>query len=304
MLISIVIPVLNQAKYLDEAILSVLNQPYPHKELIVVDGGSTDGTLEIIQKYHSQLAYWISEPDQGQADAIQKGMIKAKGEVVNWLNADDYLLPNSLSYLAKQFSDSKVDVVCAQVKRQNERGFFEKEISQTLVGKNAEQTLVWPSMGQPGQFYRRPIWDGLNGLDIRFHYSMDKEFWCRYLLANGQSKVKISNQAVAVFRLHDDSKTTKFQSRFKEEDKRIQHMILSSNATEVNLKLVKAYLLGQEALKWYELGEYAQSRSSLWKSFKMGAWDGPGFLVCFLKVFLLPRFVINCLRSSPPNGTK
>jgi glycosyltransferase involved in cell wall biosynthesis len=304
MLISIVIPVLNQAKYIEEALLSVLNQPYPQKELIVVDGGSTDGTLEIIKKYHSRFAYWISEPDKGQADAIQKGLANAHGEIVNWLNADDYLLPNSLSVLAELFTDPKVEVVCAQVKRQNEQGFFEQEISQTLVGKNAEQTLVWTSMGQPGQFYRRPIWKALQGLDTRFHYSMDKELWCRYILANGQLNVKISDQAVAVFRLHQGSKTANFQSRFQEEDKRIQQMIHSSNSQKVNLKRVKAYGLGKEALNLYEQGEYAHTRTKLWNSFKLGAWDGPGFLVCFLKVLLLPPFVINNLRSSPPKGTK
>ena len=304
MLISIVIPVLNQEKYLEEAILSVLNQAYPQKELIVVDGGSTDGTMEIIKKYHSQVAYWISEPDQGQADAIQKGMSKAEGEVVNWLNADDYLLPNALSVIAEQFSDPYVEVVCAQVKRQNEKGYFEQEFSQTLLAKNAEQTLVWTSMGQPGQFYRRQIWNALGGLDTRFHYSMDKEFWCRYILANGLTNVKTTEQAVAVFRLHPGSKTSKFESLFQDEDKRIQKSIQSANITKVNLKRVKAYILGKEALKLYEQGEYSQSRAKLWKSFKLGAWDGPGFLVCFLKVLLLPRFVINNLRSSPPSVTK
>jgi glycosyltransferase involved in cell wall biosynthesis len=304
MLISIVIPVLNQEKYLEEAILSVLNQAYPQKELIVVDGGSTDGTLEIIKKYHSQVAYWISEPDHGQADAIQKGMSKAQGEVVNWLNADDYLLPNALSVIAEQFSDPYVEVVCAQVKRQNEKGYFEQEFSQTLLAKNAEQTLVWTSMGQPGQFYRRQIWNALGGLDTRFHYSMDKEFWCRYILANGLTKVKTTEQAVAVFRLHPDSKTVNFQFRFQEEDNLVQQKNQSSTNTQVNLELVNAYILGQEALKLYEQGDYSQSRTKLWRSFQSGAWDGPGFFVCFLKVLLLPRFLINNLRSSPPSVTK
>ena len=302
MLISIVIPVLNQAKYLEEALCSVLNQTYPHKELIVIDGGSTDGTLEIIKKYHSQIAYWISEPDQGQADAIKKGMAKAQGEVFNWLNADDYLVPNALSIIAAYFSNPSVDVVCAQVKRQNEQGLFEQELSQTFLRKNAEQTLVWTSMGQPGQFYRRQIWNALKGLDTRFHYSMDKEFWCRYILANGLTKVKTTEQVVAVFRLHPNSKTVNFQFRFQEEDKRIQQMIQSSTSKKINLERVNAYILGQEALTLYEQGEYSQSRSKLWRSLQLGGWDGPGFFVCFLKVLLLPRFVINNLRSSPPKG--
>jgi len=300
MLISIIIPVLNQVKYLEEAIVSVLEQDYTPKELIIIDGGSTDGTVDVIKKYQSEINYWISEADQGQSDAIQKGIAKAKGEIVNWLNADDYLLPNAFSKLAIQFADPSIQVVCAKVKRKKEGSVFDQELSQTTLKKKAEQTLVWTSIGQPGHFYRREVWNKLQGLNRAFHFSMDKELWCRYLVSSGQGNVRMLDQAVAVFRLHSNSKTANDTNGFWAEDQLICEMIRSANSAKVNMDLVKAYEKGKNALINYERGEYSIARQQLWMAIKAKAWDGPGFLFCYFKVLFLPTFVINFLRSSPP----
>lgn len=99
--ISIITPSYNQGQYIEETICSVLSQNYPNLEYIIIDGGSTDQSVEIIKKYQSQITYWVSEPDKGQADAINKGLARITGDWFNWLNSDDILMPNALHNLAR-----------------------------------------------------------------------------------------------------------------------------------------------------------------------------------------------------------
>ena len=106
-LISVVMPSFNQAKYIEKSILSVLNQNYPNKELILIDGGSNDGTLQIIKKYEKFIDYWISEKDEGQSDALNKGFKVCKGKIFCWLNSDDLFLPGTFEIISKTLMESK-----------------------------------------------------------------------------------------------------------------------------------------------------------------------------------------------------
>ena len=103
--ISIITPSYNQGQYIEQTILSVIGQGYPNLEYIIIDGGSTDNTVEIIKKYSDKISYWISEPDKGQSDALIKGLEKCTGDIFNWINSDDYFEENSFFNIAQYFID-------------------------------------------------------------------------------------------------------------------------------------------------------------------------------------------------------
>ena len=112
--ISIITPCFNAAQYIEQTILSIINQDYDNIEYVIIDGGSSDGTVDIIKKYEDKISYWISEPDKGQSDAINKGIEVATGDVFNWVNADDYLEEGVLKEIAKHFEDKTLNILCTR----------------------------------------------------------------------------------------------------------------------------------------------------------------------------------------------
>ena len=157
--ISIVTPSFNQGKYIEQTIQSVLNQNYPNLEYIIIDGGSTDNTVEIIKKYETQISYWISEPDKGQTDAINKGFAKCTGDIFNWINSDDYYESGTFHKLAQQFtSDPSVNVVCGK-----EWGFNDQDPSDkiffpgSVISSTVFETIRVGIIDQPCTFFRKKI---------------------------------------------------------------------------------------------------------------------------------------------------
>lgn len=177
--VSIVTPSYNQGQFIEETILSVKNQNYPNIEHIIIDGGSNDNTLEILRKYEDVYNMrWVSEPDKGQADAINKGFKMSNGEIIGWLNSDDlYFDKDSVSVVVEKFEECEdVDILYGHTVLINAQNRLMRIL---LVPKfNYERLKRLNYIPQPSVFFRSSIVKQEN-LDISFHYSMDYEFWLR-----------------------------------------------------------------------------------------------------------------------------
>lgn len=203
-LISIVTPSYNQARFLEATIRSVLEQDYPHIEYLIVDGGSTDGSLEIIQRYADRLAWWVSEPDQGQTDAINKGFARARGEIFAWLNSDDTYAPGAVSQaVAFLQSHPQVGMVYGDANLIDENG--------QVIGKfPARQTDYrrlkrgYVHIPQQASFFRASLWKQVGPLDPTFYFAMDYDLWVRIARL---APLHYVPSLWANFRLHDTGKS-------------------------------------------------------------------------------------------------
>lgn len=217
--ITIITPSYNQAQYLEQTLDSVLSQGYPNLEYFVFDGGSSDGSVEILKKYEKYLTYWESQPDKGQSDAINKGLVRATGEIVNWLNSDDYYEKSTLKIVGEAFTEESVNVLCCR-----SRIFF-SENNQTshyssgtdVYPNNLAKAIGWARIDQPETFFRATAINKMGLLNPRLHYVMDKEWWIRYLWLFGQEKVYKSDEVLVNFRLHGESKTVSQKVGFVKE---------------------------------------------------------------------------------------
>lgn len=214
--ISVVIPVLNGYPHLDECLDSIVSQNYPDTEIIVVDGGSRDATLQTIKKYEKWLSWWVSEPDRGQADAINKGMARATGTLANWLNADDYLLPDALHALAQAYRQNpQAEVFCGLLQVQKPGGT--QEIHRSVVPPPfPEVGIAW--MQQPATWWRLDTLRRFLPLPTHLHYWLDRDLWHRYLLTTENPRICWLEKELAVFRLHPESKTTTISPQTKERE--------------------------------------------------------------------------------------
>jgi glycosyltransferase involved in cell wall biosynthesis len=204
--ISVVTPNFNYGRYLEATIRSVLMQQYPNLEYIIIDGGSTDGSLAIIKQYAPWLSHWESEPDHGQAHAINKGFARATGDLVLWINSDDMLLAGALREMATAYDAANEAVIVANVVNFSEDGRETRVIQHGIRLENfigiPEPGFVWhqPGIAVPRSFYR-----AVGGLDETLHYVFDWDWMCRLLIH--QPKVTYRQAFVARFRVHDASKT-------------------------------------------------------------------------------------------------
>jgi len=176
--VSIITPSYNQAQFLEDTIQSVLRQDYPALEYILVDGGSMDGSKEIIQRYEDKLAWWVSEPDQGQADAINKGFRRATGEIIAWLNSDDLYLPGAIEEAVELFKlHPEAGVVFGDAVSADEKGRLLNPLRAGNWG--LVDLLQFKIICQPAVFMRRAAVEEVGFLDPSYHFFLDHQLWIR-----------------------------------------------------------------------------------------------------------------------------
>lgn len=210
---------------MEETIRSVLLQNYPNLQYIVIDGGSTDGSVEIIKKYAPWLDFWVSEKDRGQSHAINKGLKRCNGEWFNWINSDDVFLKNAFFNLFKN-SGALAEInlvagsVCegANLKTTQDRLPIRMEPAKEIA-------IVDHRVNQPGMFYRI---SQLKPLEENLHYAMDYNLWVYFLSHNELKNIKIISDRVSFFRLHENSKTVQSIENFEKEEREVLSKICQS----------------------------------------------------------------------------
>ena len=216
-LVSIITPSYNQAAYLEQTILSVLNQDFSRIEYILVDGASTDGSVEIIKKYAGKFSYWVSEKDRGQADAINKGFARATGDIVAWLNSDDYYLQGTVSAAVKVFEENPDAVlVYGNMLAVDEHGKTFNTLSYKQL--TLEDLLCFQIIGQPAVFMRRSALNKTSGLNPDFHFLLDHLLWIHIAK---QGKILHVDQTWSAARYHAEAKNRAKAAEFGREAFRI-----------------------------------------------------------------------------------
>jgi glycosyltransferase involved in cell wall biosynthesis len=222
--ITIITPSFNQGEFLEHTITSILSQNYPNLEYMIIDGGSTDNSLEIINRYASHLAYFVSEKDNGQSDAINKGLQRATGDYITWINSDDQLLPNALATVAQYFQKNPAayvvhgrTILFGEEMEEQEKG--------SPSGDLAPHYLASLPFPQPSSFFVKAALDELGLLNADYHYGMDYDFFVQMALKYDFLAV---NDVLSKYLMHTQSKSVSQTHRFAEDYGRVFSRVLRS----------------------------------------------------------------------------
>jgi glycosyltransferase involved in cell wall biosynthesis len=216
--VTIVTPSYNQAEFLEETLRSVLLQNYPNLEYIVMDGGSTDGSVDILRKYAQHLAYWTSEKDGGASDAIAKGFQRATGSILAYLNSDDPYMPGAIHAVVRAFEEQPpCDVVFGNTYWTDPKGNILAERRQTPFWA-ASYLYGGTDMQQPSTFWKREVYVKAGGMDPDFLTAFDTDLFFRFIAC--EAKFRHLKRFLSCFRIHPESKSsTLIERRTQELDK-------------------------------------------------------------------------------------
>lgn len=266
-LVSIITPSFNQAAFLEQTLLSVLNQDYPNIEYWVIDGGSTDNSLEIIKKYAPKLAGWVSEKDRGQADGINKGFAKATGEIIGWLNSDDLYYPGALAGAVEAFRQNPdAGFVFTDVESIDEHG---NAFNLMRYGDwKLADLMTFKIIGQPGVFMGREVLEQAGYLDLDYSYLLDVHLWMR--MAAIAEPLYVPGKVWAAARIHSDAKNIAHAEEFGAEAFRLARWLGEDlRFYPLSAKIFKQIWAGAHRLNAFYLVEAGQYKPALRSYAKM-----------------------------------
>ena len=270
---TIVTPSFNQAAFLEETLRSILLQGYPELELIVMDGGSQDGSVEVIRKYERFLSFWVSQKDRGQTDALNQGFARGSGQLRGFLNSDDLYEPGALQTVAKEFT-AGADWVSGRCR-------FIEEGRQPWLDQvpGRETDLDWLTndpLPQPSVFWSDRLHQVAGEFRLDLHYSFDWEFWLRFRFKAG-AKVRSLAPVLSSYRLHKSSKTVAFGAKFLDEGRRIRAMY-SHRLLPAEQRQLKRRVARIESLFWQDEAWrlFPLSRPAAWRTLLRSLACAPG----------------------------
>ncbi|MBE0696775.1 MAG: glycosyltransferase [Anaerolineaceae bacterium] len=274
-LVTVITPSFNQADFLEETIQSVLSQDYPNLEYFIFDGGSTDGSVDIIQKYSHRLAGWVSEKDKGQAEAINKGFARAAGSVVAWINSDDYYLPGAISAAVAALEASPTaalvfgDVVSVDA--------ASKIFNVMTYGPwGLDELLQFNIIGQPGVFMRRAALERAGYLDSSYHFMLDHHLWLRIAQ---QAPLIYVPQRWAAARYHAAAKNVSQAPGFAREAYRIVDWMPSQPGLAQHYQRLRRRIwAGAHRINGHYLLDAGQPGPAL-KAYIKGLWSSPAVIL-------------------------
>ncbi len=237
--ISVVTPSYNQAQFIEETIRSVLLQNYPNLEYIIIDGSSTDKSVEIIRKYEKYITCWVSEKDRGQSHAINKGFAKSSGDILCWINSDDLLKPGALKFVARSFPD--ISIPSWLIGSSEIIDSTGKSIKlRTPENVALERALMWNEnwFAQQSTFWTRPMWNAVSKIDESLHYAMDFALWLKMFEV---AKPLLTTELLSYYRYQENAKCLTQPAKALEEVKAIlwQYFKVASINPKVRLSLLQ-----------------------------------------------------------------